>query len=955
MIKLVADHRWFIGIFVILILGSLSLSWFKGDYLIAGGDYFFDLKPNLSLQSAIYSWSPHGLGAFPNARPTILFSIILALFQAIGLAPTLVEKIIFYFLFTGSGLSMYILTSVVTKKDNITPLFSALFYMLSFWSLVHIWTVPYTFSLSFGFAYSFLPLILGLFIKGLNERNVRFILASAFATLLSSPSFTNPVIFVIVLGLPVLYTVYHVIAERGGPASMKMFALFTSASLSLNVFWILPLLPLVGSFLSSPYRMYASDLAVFRSQSLPILETIRMTGYWTLHTEVFGDPIIPWSLSFSSSLFVVLSFLMPVLSFVAILLRHKDKHVVFFTLVAVITIFLMKGSAPPFGDLTEKVFMATGLISVFRVPVHKFGIYLTLCFSFLTAFVLRSAIPSIKKNQQGNMLHKVRHWLRNILRISPVAIIIFALVGAYVWPFWTGDVIRSKGDIIPSARVKVPDYYHYADEWLSSQSEDFNVLSLPLQSSSTQAAYLWSNGSEGYFGAEPGLVISTKPLIFTVHDGNGIIGSVIELLSRGTTYRTGKVLQLFNVKYILVHDDLQLDLAKAYTMPDPKRISVILNSTRELELEKTFGNLRFYRNSEWKPRSHIYASSNVLFTYGITEILPVVSSDRFVLSDSVLFLQTQLTPEQLAIVEKYPSVFFVNRQILNITVYDGSREPFNWSLLKEKDCVVRYYSGWKSVIRMDGTQTEDTLSFPSMDESPYIFPLYSPTGWAALNASLVYLRTGNESMRIDAIYVDGKEVEVRGVWWETGYLGMDTKPIAYPILIPPAQRAIIQLPIENRQPAIVTLAWTQIDETVNQNKPSNSVVTITYEKDNPTNYIVHVNASEPFFLVFSESYHKDWVAYVDGQQIPDEHHFIANGYANGWYINKTGAFTITLEFWPQNLFYAGSAISITTLILCALYVSKDKIKTIYQKHIKRARRNVANAKRPSEERCDGYC
>jgi hypothetical protein len=112
---------------------------------------------------------------------------------------------------------------------------------------------------------------------------------------------------------------------------------------------------------------------------------------------------------------------------------------------------------------------------------------------------------------------------------------------------------------------------------------------------------------------------------------------------------------------------------------------------------------------------------------------------------------------------------------------------------------------------------------------------------------------------------------------------------------------------------------------------------IVYEKLNPTKYVAHItNASEPFFLVFSESYHKDWVAYVNGEQLPDDQHFMANGYANAWYINKTGTYTITLEFWPQKLFYVGSTISITTLTLCMLYISKNKIKTIYRRYVNKS-------------------
>ena len=62
---------------------------------------------------------------------------------------------------------------------------------------------------------------------------------------------------------------------------------------------------------------------------------------------------------------------------------------------------------------------------------------------------------------------------------------------------------------------------------------------------------------------------------------------------------------------------------------------------------------------------------------------------------------------------------------------------------------------------------------------------------------------------------------------------------------------------------------------------------------------------------------------------------MANGYTNAWYINETGTYTITLEFWPQKLFYIGSTISITTLIICVLYISKNKIKTIYKRYIEK--------------------
>lgn len=57
----------------------------------------------------------------------------------------------------------------------------------------------------------------------------------------------------------------------------------------------------------------------------------------------------------------------------------------------------------------------------------------------------------------------------------------------------------------------------------------------------------------------------------------------------------------------------------------------------------------------------------------------------------------------------------------------------------------------------------------------------------------------------------------------------------------------------------------------------------------------------------------------------------------------------------QKLFYIGVAISITTLIACISYISKDKIKIIYQKHIKKnllMSRESQLRQKPSSEKPD---
>lgn len=150
-----------------------------------------------------------------------------------------------------------------------------------------------------------------------------------------------------------------------------------------------------------------------------------------------------------------------------------------------------------------------------------------------------------------------------------------------------------------------------------------------------------------------------------------------------------------------------------------------------------------------------------------------------------------------------------------------------------------------------------------------------------------------------------------------------------------------------------------------------SMPKITFVRVNPTKYKVKVeNAKEPYTLVFSESFHEEWKAYINkvqssilrphsGQEfkvqsdygetvasyfdgdikegthrdvlldsnifetlgkkpIPDEKHLLINGYANSWHITPEDSegrkdYEIIIEFVPQKLLYFGMGISLLVL------------------------------------------
>jgi len=108
-----------------------------------------------------------------------------------------------------------------------------------------------------------------------------------------------------------------------------------------------------------------------------------------------------------------------------------------------------------------------------------------------------------------------------------------------------------------------------------------------------------------------------------------------------------------------------------------------------------------------------------------------------------------------------------------------------------------------------------------------------------------------------------------------------------------------------------------------KNNPGNinyQLPKIEFNKFSPTEYKVHFNnPNDKFYLVLNESFSDGWQAILQGkgeaELILKKEHILANGYANGWVINKSGAGDITIRYLPQTYLIKGVYISITTFLI----------------------------------------
>ena len=235
------------------------------------------------------------------------------------------------------------------------------------------------------------------------------------------------------------------------------------------------------------------------------------------------------------------------------------------------------------------------------------------------------------------------------------------------------------------------------------------------------------------------------------------------------------------------------------------------------------------------------------------------------------------------------------------------------------------------------------LIFSSPKDAPYVFPNFASDNWSAFNSTLVYVQTGSSSLQIDSIYTDGLPAsDVVGAWWETGWMGMATRPITYPIFIPANQRAIIQI---NHMATMVQVKSTSLSPaSVTQLATPSPIVSL--RTVDPTTYQVDVSTSHPFILVFSSPYDPQWKAFYGApyllqffsQPIPEKDQLMVNGYANGWYVNKTGTFTMTLHYMPQNLYYIG--VGITIVFTISLFIVSTRIRLLWRATFLRLRKGT---------------
>lgn len=182
------------------------------------------------------------------------------------------------------------------------------------------------------------------------------------------------------------------------------------------------------------------------------------------------------------------------------------------------------------------------------------------------------------------------------------------------------------------------------------------------------------------------------------------------------------------------------------------------------------------------------AENFAVYTFYI--FILVIISRFFELKLKIIFLSIQ----QVIFIFIFILILIVCINIYYSTQYiyiKVSQPPFDWNNSSNDDLKAVYYQDWKTIITDDERQQDAIVCSKNCI---YKFPSFSQKRWNSFNSTLIYIRTGQRSYKIDNIFEGDEQLkDVVGIWWETDWIGMSTKDINFPVIIPANQKAIIQI------------------------------------------------------------------------------------------------------------------------------------------------------------------
>jgi hypothetical protein len=618
-----------IELLFLMAMGLVVFTWYSSNLVINTFDYNFSFSPERTLQRSLSLWDPYGgiglanprsiAGALPN-------NIYFALLHSIGFSLHDEQCLLFYVILAGSGISMFLLYRSLDfgEKFRKGAIFASTLYMFSPIASTFLWN-QFT---SNYYSYCFIPLIAAMVIFGIRTRRGTFFILSVVLiwTILLSSSYMNPVnafmdwLFVIGLILVFIYK-----DPKNRRRVINFAIVLVVLWLLINLVWIVPILGNANEeyMKANVSKVGISNLDLLKSNSVPYFGAVIQTGYWALYGVAYsGDHWFSWWELASSAIFIISCVVIAVTAWYAFFIRPRNPVVILLGAFVAMSLIMINGYYPPTGDLLVGLFNQFPNLYAFRSLYQRFGPLLALCYALLFGYAMAKLTWGMKWPRLRSLSpRKVSR--RMCSKMVWIVLVVISLSVVAV-PYFSGQIIFDGGDVIPSARVQVPEYYYQANEYLNDASGDFRVFALPY----CQLGYAVYSWEDGYWGADPSSSIFDR-VVLTSEFGEVnelLVDIATKVANNSLDYDLGKMLSILNVRYIILHEDANWAFILGQDHPwwaaheaNFTMYDVGLRDAGMLAVD-TFGKLHIYENPDWRDVHYAQVNQTIAVVGGLSAV-----------------------------------------------------------------------------------------------------------------------------------------------------------------------------------------------------------------------------------------------------------------------------------------------------------------------------------------------
>jgi len=631
-------------LFFLLIL----LVFFRGVIFGEGLIEFGDLTVPYSLQNYVNFyyplWNPFGSwSTFEYIYRLLTYGPFLLIATLIQLDVGILERFFILFPLFLSFISMYVASVFIIRKifklkEGYIPVIA---FLSSFVYALNPWVVSETRHFSMIWGYSFLPLILIMFIKIL-ESPLTFKRIFGLALLLSFASVTP---HWIVFNIFILFSYFSYgfillcFKKEWSKISKNILKCLALSALYvlINSYWITPwfLSSLYNKSMMAPSYVLTNEVLDMLSRNSDLVNVIRIiSGWW---------PQVEWSSTSFTGLWIVSSFVIPLFALLGNILNRRKKLVGYFSLMLVLVLFLATGTKGTYLKLYQWIVFSAPLLNkigwVFRIPENWLSLV-----AFFYSFLILLALSWIFQSELFLKRKQI-----NLIKV-PIIIAFTFFIFFYSCPTVNGYATKILNPI------KIPAEYYDVNGFLQNEKGVFKVAWLPPEGNKK----IWGEGHLiGYFE----VFSSSRPTMGSLNPDTKYYRNYVyyKLLSERKSRDIAKYFNFLNTRYILFHDDII-----GSTEEETQDVIFNLNKQRNLKSVGQGGFISIFEVSKYANQVNI-PSQNLVVLGGLDKFTSLNAVNSFDPINNCLFF-----PEQKNIEDKYNYISTADTLLMNSSLLDLS-------------------------------------------------------------------------------------------------------------------------------------------------------------------------------------------------------------------------------------------------------------------------------------------